>query len=664
MTHRDRIDAAAHAAVADGVPASVVALALAGAGARAVGAHDDTASTERVEALASARATEHIRPLADACVGLTPDDAPALAEQVGRWLERGATDADRARTGLWHTPAALARRVVRGAPDATSLVDVAAGAGMFAAAWARSRAADVALTLHLVERGSTSAACAAAVVAMATADRDAQVTVTVGDALTAEITPADQVVSNPPWVALRAMHAGDAEAARAVARSIGLAPKGRWFGGTGLDVSALYLWFAAHRWTRPGGRFDVLAPCGLLEADAAGELRAALVDRLAFVTELPDPTAFGRVAVRWAWFAGTRPTSEMASQASGERTGDEASTATHAGCAGAEAAAAHALVAHADDEPATDLAWSPLGGDLRGPWALGDAADRALRARLFGADGCGPRPRRGVTTDLNGLFFVEVLERDGDLVRVRNDPRAGRKPLDAREAWIEAAHVYPVVRGRDVHRFAARPTPGRAIVVPQRGLRGDPSLADAAPRTHAWLMHEQAALEARSSYRRFQAPRGAPPWSLWNVGPYTWAPWRVAWRELARTRFEAAVLHTAPLAGVPDRPAVADHKLYFVAVDTADEADALAAVLNAPRVARAVFAAASTLSHGGAVIRRLRVPTWDPGAPAWQRLADLGRTARLDDGAVDARFDAALDDAVEALLAGADSRGGAGSATV
>lgn len=60
---------------------------------------------------------------------------------------------------------------------------------------------------------------------------------------------------------------------------------------------------------------------------------------------------------------------------------------------------------------------------------------------------------------------------------------------------------------------------------------GDETLPGTRPRTFGFLGEFRPILEQRSSYRRFQ--QGKPFWSVWSTGEYTFAPYKVVWKEMS-----------------------------------------------------------------------------------------------------------------------------------
>lgn len=56
--------------------------------------------------------------------------------------------------------------------------------------------------------------------------------------------------------------------------------------------------------------------------------------------------------------------------------------------------------------------------------------------------------RKGITTDLNGIYFVNVLNQNLKEVQIRSRPSAGKKDIGAaRTAWIEPDLLYPLIKG-------------------------------------------------------------------------------------------------------------------------------------------------------------------------------------------------------------------------
>ena len=93
------------------------------------------------------------------------------------------------------------------------------------------------------------------------------------------------------------------------------------------------------------------------------------------------------------------------------------------------------------------------------------------------------------------------------------------------------------------------------------------------PKTYAYFKLFEEQLRQRSGYRRYFKPTD-PFWSMYNVGPYTLAPWKVVWRDMG-TDIRSAVVHECDSAIV-----LPEHHVMFVSLDESSEAYFLAGALS------------------------------------------------------------------------------------
>ena len=136
---------------------------------------------------------------------------------------------------------------------------------------------------------------------------------------------------------------------------------------------------------------------------------------------------------------------------------------------------------------------------------------------------------------------------------------------------LEDDLVYPLLKGSDVAN--GRLTPKRGVLVPQRQL-GAPTewIREALPLTWAYLDANRAALAGRKS----RVYDGRPAFSVFGVGEYTFAPFKVAVAGLyARPTFAFVGPHE-------DKPVLFDDTCYFLPFDTREEASAALEALRGP----------------------------------------------------------------------------------
>ena len=160
-----------------------------------------------------------------------------------------------------------------------------------------------------------------------------------------------------------------------------------------------------------------------------------------------------------------------------------------------------------------------LGGPVRRWLGLVDGqlvpdVEGALSTQHLAGSGAGWRS--GLKHDCAEVFELEAV---GEQWRAR----------DGSVLMLESSHVFPLLKGGDLHHQRAV---HRGVVLPQRHPGQDTkSLAREAPAVHAWLQRHRARLDARRS-RIYQ---GAPPFAIFGIGPYSFAPWKVAVSALHKT---------------------------------------------------------------------------------------------------------------------------------
>ena len=144
---------------------------------------------------------------------------------------------------------------------------------------------------------------------------------------------------------------------------------------------------------------------------------------------------------------------------------------------------------------------------------------------------------------------------------------------------LEQTYLYPALKSSDLMR--QHPKPRRYVLLTQRSVGEDTSrIARSAPLTWAYLRSHANRLDARAS----SIYRNRPRFSVFGVGPYTFAPWKVATSGFYK-RLEFRCL--GPVEG---RPVVLDDTCYFIPCQTEGDANTLAGLLNS-ETARGFFRA-------------------------------------------------------------------------
>ncbi len=193
-----------------------------------------------------------------------------------------------------------------------------------------------------------------------------------------------------------------------------------------------------------------------------------------------------------------------------------------------------------------------------GGWLI---ADRDAYAAGSSAEGVCPLTwRQGIKHD---AAAVMELVRDAETGRLRN--RAG-EIID-----VEPEFVYPLIKGGDLARDA--PNSERAVLITQERIGADTTvLRELAPRLWGYLQAHAGAFRKRRS----SIYVGQSPFAMFGIGPYSFAPWKVAIGALNKTpRFRAL----GPREG---KPVMLDDTCYFLPCSSAPEAAVLAALCTDP----------------------------------------------------------------------------------
>ncbi|ELZ34410.1 type i restriction-modification system methyltransferase subunit [Halogeometricum pallidum JCM 14848] len=215
------------------------------------------------------------------------------------------------------------------------------------------------------------------------------------------------------------------------------------------------------------------------------------------------------------------------------------------------------------------------------PWIRADAERAALGPSEY-------RIRHGVKDDAKAVYALD------------------RETIEAHD--IEPDHVYPYLKSKHVVKYGLFGHDRH--LVPQRlaGEDNEEALRREAPNTYAYLDANRERLESRGS-SWFD---GGPFYSLFGLGPYTWADYKVVWCRLGyKPHFAVVSTVEDPLLG--EKPVVPGDHCMFVGTDDEREAHYLCGLLNSAPYQRCL----RDISSGGksslskSTVSRLAMPEWE-----------------------------------------------------
>ncbi|WP_339541181.1 N-6 DNA methylase [Pseudomonas sp. RA_5y_Pfl1_P24] len=435
------------------------------------------------------------------------------------------------------------------------------------------------------------------------------------------IPPSSHVCGNPPWVKWSNLPKEYAKAIQAQCKQLGVFSKDKWVGGIEADISTVVTYQAIYHYLAPLGRLGFFLPGSVFTTPSSAGFRKFSVgpDKLSckvlLVEDFDAISPFDGVTNMPRFLVLQRDAQTVFPVPYRIWTAAEglASTLRRSKTAQDFRQAANQINHTAVPVP---------GDEGGGPWLIGSDEEQAVFAKVFAGAERLYTARKGVTADRNGVFWVYERARiNYSVVKIQNAAAIGKtKGIPEVTALIESEHLFPLLRGKGVKAFCAIPDEKLRIIVPQRGMHGDPDLKTNARLTYRFLRRFETQLLARGSYKKFQKKEAF--YSLWNMGAYTFSPYKVLWREIGRV-FAAAYIGSAKTEYAGEKLVIPDHKLYFIPVETEGEAAYLTGFLNAPVISGTISAYASKLSLGVSVTKYINIPLYDESNFQVRAIRDL-----------------------------------------
>lgn len=233
----------------------------------------------------------------------------------------------------------------------------------------------------------------------------------------------------------------------------------------------------------------------------------------------------------------------------------------------------------------------------------------------------------------NGVFWVEIVRQCSDgLLVVRNIIDGSRRAVPRVCVAIEPDLVYPLLRGCEVKRWCSQPSAHVILaqdVAARKGIATN-VLQERFPKTFRYLKRFEPQLRARAAFRRYyirnvagHLVETAPFYSMFNVGAYTFSPWKVVWHRMV------APVGAVVLGQQEGKPILPQETHAFVPTHSRQEAFYLAGMLNSQpfRWAAMAYSPAGSKSYGSPhLLENLYIPRYDSNNPHHAEVAAIAET--------------------------------------
>jgi len=402
----------------------------------------------------------------------------------------------------------------------------------------------------------------------------------------------DYIVGNPPWVRWSKLPALYRERVKPTCEDYGIFSKTKRHGGNELDISAMITYAVADKWLKNNGTLAFILTGTLFKNPSSAGFRT-------FKIEPKNPNSTYLQAIEINDFKALKPFEDASNHTAVsifKKSLTEgkypvpyflwSSDKNHTRSIPASLNISDVL----KRTIATPKEAFPV-NELGSPWAI-LSPGRFTSIKYLSAECSWTKGRKGITTDLNGVFFVPIIQENGILVEIKSRPDAGRKDIgQQKKHWVEPDLLYPLIKGagdfESCYLKITAPDYKKERLytfVPNQGISksayqscknniNSPALT----KTKTWFKGYKDLLLDRSTYRRQM--NNAPYQAIYNIGDYTLKPWKVMWPEMSSS-FYAAVASSDCMPINGKRVFIPDHKVYFSSFDHKEVAYYLCGLLN------------------------------------------------------------------------------------
>ncbi|MDO8577763.1 MAG: N-6 DNA methylase [Dehalococcoidales bacterium] len=239
------------------------------------------------------------------------------------------------------------------------------------------------------------------------------------------------------------------------------------------------------------------------------------------------------------------------------------------------------------------------------------------------------KARKGIDTNLESAFRLSlILAKGTGKVLIRNVNKRAKKPLPEIEALVEVDLLFPFVNGQSIKRWGFE-IAGTYIVphTSETGMKpiSEPDMRRQFPLTYAFLKNFQKELLSRPLHMRWGPSH--PFYSLYNIGPYTFAKYRVAWKRSTKN-FTATVLSTCKTPILGERLILGNADVMTIGFDSPEKAYFICGLLNSQPVRERINRAITTKAHRD-IIGVVSLPRFDKNNRLHTEISGLSRSLHI-----------------------------------
>jgi methylase of polypeptide subunit release factors len=240
----------------------------------------------------------------------------------------------------------------------------------------------------------------------------------------------------------------------------------------------------------------------------------------------------------------------------------------------------------------------------------------------------------------NGVFWVKICGTDQISqkshipqcnIQVENVTEGMKKKVRKVKTLIEDFFVYPLIKSKHVGKWKVKghgytlqmQDPVRRVGINKEWVK------EHFPKTYAYLKQFEDVLLHRAAYIKFMKSRNVPFYTMYNVGVYTYAPYKVVWNRMG-SRIAACVISTIYDPYLGEKIVLPENVLAFIPTDTEDEAHYICSIMNSSMtdmILRAIAGGTKSFGTPRIVKDTIRIPSYEEDNELHKTLSALSRKA-------------------------------------
>ena len=225
------------------------------------------------------------------------------------------------------------------------------------------------------------------------------------------------------------------------------------------------------------------------------------------------------------------------------------------------------------------------------------------------------RARKGVDFSLNGLYWGNITKtKNNELMLFKNINDGGKKSVKQYEVPIENSLIFPILRGKEVSRWNAEPKYSAIIPYTSNGkCISKDDLKIKYPSTYKFFYKTDdeilQLIENRGIYQKHLKNAKIPIHGLYNIGEYTFSPYKVVWKALASGMISSVISTKNKSKGI-EKLIIPDHNLLMIPFNDELEANYLCGVLNSKIINDFVTSYISWF-YSSHILEHINIPDFD-----------------------------------------------------